>query len=148
MNYRNNNLLNYRHETGAYNRYSGTSNSHKSHLSNRRRAIINRYAALIIFTSVIILLISLGGIIVNASNYKESKPLNKYYTSITISDNDTLWSLEDKYNTGVENKTEYINSIKTLNNMTDDTLYKGENLLIYYYSDEIKWFFDTKPHIC
>lgn len=148
MNNRNSNLSNYRHETGAYNRHSGTSNRHNSRISNRRRAVINRYAALIIFTSVIILLISLGGIIVNASSYKESKPLNKYYTSITISDNDTLWSLEDKYNTGIENKIEYINSIKTLNNMTDDTLYKGENLLIYYYSDEIKWFFDTKPHIC
>ena len=114
MNNRNSNLSNYRHETGAYNRHSGTSNRHNGRISNRRRAVINRYAALIIFTSVIILLISLGGIIVNASSYKESKPLNKYYTSITISDNDTLWSLEDKYNTGIENKTEYINSIKTL----------------------------------
>ncbi|MGN0327519.1 MAG: LysM peptidoglycan-binding domain-containing protein [Lachnospira sp.] len=83
-------------------------------------------------------IISLGSIIVKASDNNHKKEEYKYYTSITIEDNDTLWSIEDKYNNGNEDKNTYINNIIQLNNMNSDVIKKGANLLVYYYSDQVK----------
>ena len=30
------------------------------------------------------------------------------------------------------------NNIMSINNMTDETIYSGQDLIIYYYSDELK----------
>ena len=53
--------------------------------------------------------------------------------SITIEDCDTLWDIEARYNTGAENKEQYIRSIMQMNHMSSDILYSGQNLIIYYY---------------
>ena len=52
---------------------------------------------------------------------------------ITIEDCDTLWDIEARYNTGAENKEQYIRSIMQMNHMSSDILYSGQNLIIYYY---------------
>ena len=50
-----------------------------------------------------------------------------------IEDCDTLWDIEARYNTGAENKEQYIRSIMQMNHMSSDILYSGQNLIIYYY---------------
>ena len=79
---------------------------------------------------LLIAVTGIGGrmIIANAS-VKEGQ----YYTSITIEDCDTLWDIEARYNTGAENKEQYIRSIMQMNHMSSDILYSGQNLIIYYY---------------
>ena len=57
----------------------------------------------------------------------------KYYTSIEIRNDDTLWMLEDEYNNGNESKENYINNIMKINNLNSETIYSGESLIVYYY---------------
>lgn len=72
-------------------------------------------------------------IIASASVKEGQNALERYYTSITIEDCDTLWDIEARYNTGAENKEQYIRSIMQMNHMSSDILYSGQNLIIYYY---------------
>lgn len=77
-----------------------------------------------------------SSIIVNADTGVEQVK-SRYYTSICIEENDTLWDIAARYNSGEENRDTYINSIMKLNNMNSDVLYSGQNLIIYYYVDEV-----------
>ena len=55
---------------------------------------------------LLIAVTGIGGrmIIANASVKEGQNALERYYTSITIEDCDTLWDIEARYNTGAENK--------------------------------------------
>ena len=84
---------------------------------------------------LLIAVTGIGGrmIIANASVKEGQNALERYYTSITFEDCDTLWDIEARYNTGAENKEQYIRSIMQMNHMSSDILYSGQNLIIYYY---------------
>ena len=74
-----------------------------------------------------------GIIIVNASNCNpEKSQTQRFYTSITVQPDDTLWNIADSYASDGESHQQYINAVKSLNNMTDDTIYSGQNIVIYY----------------
>lgn len=92
----------------------------------RKRQIVHR---IFLITSILIIML-LGTIIVNASDTRQP---NKYYTSIEVEHNDTLWSLESRYNNGTEDRDTYINNIKHLNNMNTDIIIEGSYILLYYY---------------
>lgn len=81
---------------------------------------------------LLIAVTGIGGrmIIANASVKEGQNALERYYTSITIEDCDTLWDIEARYNTGAENKEQYIRSIMQMNHMSSDILYSGQNLII------------------
>ena len=91
-----------------------------------RKIILHR----LLLISTILLIILFGTIMVNAS---ETKQPDKYYTSIEVKHNDTLWSLESEYNNGSETRDTYINNIKQLNHMDTDTIIEGIYILLYYY---------------
>ena len=90
------------------------------------RHILHR---LLLINSILLIML-LGTIIVNASDTKQP---DKYYTSVMIEQHDTLWSLESQYNNGTEDRDTYINNIKLLNHMSDDTIIDGSYILLYYY---------------
>ena len=64
---------------------------------------------------------------------KEAVAYKRYYSSMTVSADDTLWSLGKRYSGDQESQKEYAGNIMKLNNMTDDTLYEGMNIVYYYY---------------
>ncbi len=92
----------------------------------KKRHILHR---LLLINSILLIML-LGTIIVNASDTKQP---DKYYTSVMIEQHDTLWSLESQYNNGTEDRDTYINNIKQLNHMSDDTIIDGSYILLYYY---------------
>lgn len=92
----------------------------------KKRHILHR----ILLINTILLIMLLGTIIVNASDTKQH---DKYYTSVMIEQHDTLWSLESQYNNGTEDRDTYINNIKQLNHMSNDTIIDGSYILLYYY---------------
>lgn len=92
----------------------------------KKRHILHR----LLLINSILLIIILGTIMVNASDTKQP---DKYYTSVMIEQHDTLWSLESQYNNGTEDRDTYINNIKQLNHMSNDTIIDGSYILLYYY---------------
>lgn len=92
----------------------------------KKRYILHR----ILLINAILLIMLFGTIMVNASDTKQP---DKYYTSVMIEQHDTLWSLESQYNNGTEDRDTYINNIKQLNHMSNDTIIDGSYILLYYY---------------
>ena len=66
----------------------------------------------------------------------ESHKYKKYYSSMTVTSDDTLWNLGEIYSGCNESHKEYIDNIKSINNMKDDTIYEGMNLIYYYYVEQ------------
>lgn len=63
----------------------------------------------------------------------------KYYTSIRIEEGDTLWGLAHEYgNEDCQSLPSYIQEVKRVNHLTDDTIHAGRYLTVFYYSQEIK----------
>ena len=78
-------------------------------------------------------------ITIHAFAYSNSKPLNKYYTSVRVERGDTVWSLADEYNEGSEiSKREYVDEICQLNSLNDGKITAGEYIVVSYYSEEEK----------
>lgn len=125
----------------AASRYSYNGAGLRTGKMKRKRSILtSKYtcftaalAILIIFTICIY-----GILTVSASNKENDEKLTRYYTSITVKADDTLWNIAQKYAASDESSQSYINNIKSLNNMTDDTIYSGQDILVYYYSNDVK----------
>lgn len=104
--------------------------------SDNRYCICNNILLKLIIPVIILAVITLGSIMVKASETDTRPYLKKHYTSVEVTSDDTLWSLEADYNNGLEDRNTYINNIMQLNNMTSDTIITGNHLLLYYYSSE------------
>ncbi|MFP3155477.1 LysM peptidoglycan-binding domain-containing protein [Lachnospiraceae bacterium ZAX-1] len=102
-----------------------------------------------IFKKLILCLLALCLILVlslwesELSTLGESKtlhePVYKYYTSIEIKRGDTLWSLAKTYiSEEYSSIQEYINEIKSLNNISEDMIHSGRFLTIPYYSNNFQ----------
>jgi len=101
----------------------------------RRRQIAAVKCFIVAF--VMIIVVGLSGIfVVNASNKTTNTECTRYYTSICVDSNDTLWSIAKEYRPDNCDITGYIRDIKAINNMSSDTIYAGQNLIVYYYEFE------------
>lgn len=80
--------------------------------------------------------ISLNGFRSNAKD-DSVKTSYKYYKSITIDNNDTLWSIAEEYmdKEHYDSVNDYINEVKNMNSLTSDEIQYGEHLIIPYYDD-------------
>ena len=57
-----------------------------------------------------------------------------YYTSVSIEDDDTLWSIATEYYSDeYKSVSEYVNEIKELNDLGSDKITSGFNILVPYY---------------
>lgn len=108
----------------------------------RARALAKRRMILLLTT---VLLITVGTIVFGScfSLAQESdiaaKNQYKYYTSITIEQGDSLWSIAEEYKTDqYESTQEYIDELVLVNNLTSETIHAGQHLMIAYYDCEFK----------
>lgn len=89
---------------------------------------------------VIGLCILLGMFIIFCSTGKnqqaEAATMNqKHYKCITIEEDDTLWTIaEENYSEEYDSYEDYIDEVRFINNLTDDTIYNGATLVVPYYS--------------
>lgn len=62
----------------------------------------------------------------------------KYYKSIAVANNDTLWSIAERYmdedHYGSIN--DYINEVRYMNSLSDDSIHYGEYLIVPYYDSQ------------
>lgn len=63
----------------------------------------------------------------------------KYYTSVYVNRNTTLWNIADEYITEeYKDKRDYIDEVLRINQLTSDNLAYGTTICVPYYSSEYK----------
>ena len=108
----------------------------KTHLKYKREKCLsfkNLLLSAIVLVVVIILFVCILGLFnANASDNRKNQEVNRHYSSIIIQPKDNLWGIAEKYAQN-ESISTYIDNIKKLNNMDEDTVYAGNSIIIYYY---------------
>lgn len=61
------------------------------------------------------------------NSYKDN-----YYTSITIKQGDTLWSIANEYASDNDSVQKYVDKIKKINGLKDDNIQSGMKLVVVY----------------
>ena len=88
---------------------------------------------------VITFSIGINGFLSKAKGY--DNPVSyKYYTSITVSSEDTLWSIAERYMDmeHYSSVNDYIQEVKSMNHLQTDIITYGEHLIVPYYADAYK----------
>ena len=129
-----------------YNNYKDNMSSTKAactkRLEERKRAKLIRCRQIaavkcLIASLIMIIIVGVSSVlVVNASNKTDEKKCTRYYTSICIDSNDTLWSIAREHHPDNCDISTYISDIKAINHMTSDTIYAGQNIIVYYYEFE------------
>ena len=69
----------------------------------------------------------------------DSRPYNKYYTSVRVEEGDTVWSIADRYIADSQvSKRDYVDEICRLNSLTGGNVRSGDYIVVSYYSQDIK----------
>lgn len=104
----------------------------------RRQQEMKKNFLILLMTTCLIVLgsVSLSGFHSNAKD-DSTEVIYKYYKSITIANDDTLWSIAEQYMDAdhYESIGDYINEVKKMNAMTDDVIHYGDHLIIPYYDN-------------
>ncbi len=109
----------------------------------RREAIFRTQLVLLLITVTLILFLSIFmvGSVMSDAQSDTFEPQFKYYKSVTVHADDTLWDIardyyaEDQYS----DMSEYISEICSINRLGNVNMIKsGEELIIPYYSAEFK----------
>lgn len=104
----------------------------------RRRMELRRKFLMSILTICLVITFSIGinGFLSNAKDH--GSPVSyKYYTSITVSSEDTLWSIAEKYMDleHYNSANDYIQEVKKMNHLQNDIITYGEHLIVPYYAN-------------
>ncbi len=105
--------------------------------SRRRKA---RRARILRMAGVLVIGLLLGIILSGFNRAPKAKvPVYKYYTSVTVGRDDTLWGIAREHITKeYSSMKKYMKEICELNNMRTDSVYYGQKLMLPYYSYEQK----------
>ena len=104
----------------------------------RRQREMRKNFLLAFMTLCLIVTCSISLSTINASAKDDSvKPSYKYYKSVYIENNDTLWSIAEQYmdDEHYNSTGDYINEVKQLNSLSGDDIHYGEYLIVPYYDD-------------
>lgn len=105
----------------------------RSYLSRYlRNIIVTRKYIMLTFAVLIILTVCL----INNVQAKSSKEYSKVYLSIEIGQGDTLSSIAERYAISSEYYNDYIEELRYINNLKNDTIYAGCYLLIPIYKEQ------------
>lgn len=96
----------------------------------KRQALLAAVMFLTILATVFVITGCLKTNQVKASSAKEE---NVYYKTIQVEEGDTLWTLADQYmGSNSFDRQQYIDEVKEMNHLTDDTIESGAYLMIPY----------------
>lgn len=76
-----------------------------------------------------------GRSILNAKAAEPKRPeATRYYTSIYIQEGDSLWSIASRFRENSQMTIrEYIDELKSMNGLQQETIYKGQYLTVVYF---------------
>lgn len=106
------------------------SKKQKERIAKRNKQIKRR----VMFISVIcLILISIGILSINTkADVEINDSLKKYYQSVTVSADDTLWDYANTYSPDGRLQ-KYIDEVMRMNHMNSSDLVVGQNLILPYY---------------
>lgn len=108
-----------------------------SRRARRRRAKRIRNTVTVGVVLILLVMASLGLTAKTTSAGDANHHSYKYYTSISIKDGDTLWSIAEEHITKeYSTMNEYIKEVQTLNGLNGTNIRSGCTLVIPYYSEE------------
>ncbi len=110
----------------------------KNIIRNKKRQVLKRKFDGIIFSVLLICLLSiiLGNVSSKAMQEKTKPDVIKYFTSIQIKDGESLWQIaSNNLNTEYYDLDAYMDEIASINNISEDeTLLSGEFIIIPYFA--------------
>ena len=94
-----------------------------------------KMASLGVLFAVIFAVFGIGCILTNTEKCVADSNEDKYFTNITVSEGDTRWEVASEHmdEEHYDSIYEYMDEIKSMNNMTSEDIYAGQNLVITYY---------------
>ena len=107
-------------------------------LKNRIRRQREMKKNFLIFIMTVCLIItcsiSMNGFRSNAKD-DSTEVSYKYYKSISVANNETLWSIAEQYMDAehYDSISDYIQEVKSMNDLKDDVIHYGDYLVIPYY---------------
>ena len=102
----------------------------------RRARQLRRHLIISAFAFFAIIAISLGFFSIKAkADSKTSIHTYKYYKSLTVNADDSLWEYALLYAPD-DNYDKYIKEVIRMNNLNDDNIITGMSIILPYYSDE------------
>ena len=103
-------------------------------IRRKRAAKRQLITALILFFSILAsVLITSNFLRANQVKASSVKTENVYYKTIEVEEGDTLWDLADRYmGEKTFSRQEYIEQVKEMNHLTDDTIESGAYLMVPY----------------
>lgn len=110
-----------------------------SRRERRRRKNRIRYTVTV-GTLLIMLVVGLFALSAKPANAGDSASQRfKYYTSITVHEGDTLWSIANEHmSKEYPTINKYISEVQKINHLSGTEIISGSTLVIPYYSDEYK----------
>lgn len=106
----------------------------------RRVRQLRRRLFMTVLTIVLVLVLAVSyHAFLSEAETGEKEIAYKYYTSIEITYGETLWSIAEKYaDTGYDSLVQYVNEVKKINHLKDDTIIAGQFLIVPYYATILK----------
>lgn len=95
-----------------------------------KRVVNNNFMLTIVIVTAILLSLFIGMRMVHASERVEYE---KAFISIEIAPGETLMSIAEDYAAGSSNYNDYIDEVKEINNLENDTIHAGCYLMIPVY---------------
>lgn len=104
--------------------------------ARRRRELRRNFYRMIATVCMIIIGVLSVNNLPSRAQDEETDIAYKYYTSITVPNHATLWSIAEEYMDREHYGTaeDYICEVKAINSLTDDRISYGEHLIIPYYA--------------
>ena len=111
---------------------------HRRKVQRIRR--IRRNVILVFMTFLLITGLTLSvNVLRSAAQDKDTVITYKYYTSIVVEYGETLYSLAEEYTDGYEiAPSDYVKEVMHINHLEDETIQSGQNLIVPYFSEELK----------
>lgn len=102
------------------------------------RRMYYRISAMAAILTVVVLIV-IGSTVSGSAHTRtqtSEDTLYKYYTSIAVTQGDTLWSIARQYaSPEYSSIEEYVLEVQQLNHLTDTCIHAGEYLMIPYYGE-------------
>lgn len=98
-------------------------------------SFIHKHSKFIMAGAIVILF--LGLFILGTSNKHAGATTHniKYFTCINVEQDDTLWSIAKTYmSSEYTSINDYIDEVKSINNLSTDKIYYGASLVVPYYA--------------